>query len=174
MGEEVAALKADKEELQYILAAHRNTCSLQVKVEPVTEEEPPVCGGPAQRGDSQTPETRLSLPPDDRQQHRGSQHRDSIQRHPQLQHLAGGKDRPDAHQHPEPHQSVGSHQDPLRPEHSQLRESGEKTDSDRPAEPQHSGSPHLTVTPPPPHLPIFYKEYYYIILSSLVAQLSCF
>merc|ERR1711874_899309 len=29
--EEVAALKADKEELQYILAAHRNTCSLQVK-----------------------------------------------------------------------------------------------------------------------------------------------
>merc|ERR1712226_1603263 len=40
--EEVAALKADKEELQYILAAHRNTCSLQVKVEPVTEEGPPV------------------------------------------------------------------------------------------------------------------------------------
>merc|ERR1711899_409310 len=42
--EEVAALKADKEELQYILAAHRNTCSLQVKVEPtgVTEEESPV------------------------------------------------------------------------------------------------------------------------------------
>merc|ERR1711936_717402 len=29
--EEVAALKADKEELQYILAAHRNSCSLQVK-----------------------------------------------------------------------------------------------------------------------------------------------
>merc|ERR1712154_524639 len=41
--EEVAALKADKEELQYILAAHRNTCSLQVKAEPVTEEESPVC-----------------------------------------------------------------------------------------------------------------------------------
>merc|ERR1712045_711733 len=42
--EEVAALKADKEELQYILAAHRNTCSLQVKVEPtgITEEESPV------------------------------------------------------------------------------------------------------------------------------------
>merc|ERR1711992_340355 len=40
--EEVAALKADKEELQYILAAHRNTCSLQVKVEPVIEEESPV------------------------------------------------------------------------------------------------------------------------------------
>merc|ERR1712048_1112096 len=40
--EEVAALKADKEELQYILAAHRNTCSLQVKAEPVTEEESPV------------------------------------------------------------------------------------------------------------------------------------
>merc|ERR1712001_21201 len=40
--EEVIALKADKEELQYILAAHRNTCALQVKVEPVTEEEPPV------------------------------------------------------------------------------------------------------------------------------------
>merc|ERR1711899_327935 len=40
--EEVAALKADKEELQYILAAHRNTCSLQVKVEPATEEESPV------------------------------------------------------------------------------------------------------------------------------------
>merc|ERR1712019_255624 len=37
--EEVAALKADKEELQYILAAHRSTCSLQVKVEPGTEEE---------------------------------------------------------------------------------------------------------------------------------------
>merc|ERR1712157_601540 len=30
------------EELQYILAAHRNTCSLQVKAEPVTEEESPV------------------------------------------------------------------------------------------------------------------------------------
>merc|ERR1712062_715712 len=40
--EEVAALKADKEELQHILAAHRNTCSLQVKAEPVTEEESPV------------------------------------------------------------------------------------------------------------------------------------
>merc|ERR1712061_325657 len=42
--EEVAALKADKEELQYILAAHRSTCSLQVKVEPAaaTEEESPV------------------------------------------------------------------------------------------------------------------------------------
>merc|ERR1712045_156602 len=40
--EEVVALKADKEELQYILAAHRNTCSLQVKAEPVTEEESPV------------------------------------------------------------------------------------------------------------------------------------
>merc|ERR1712045_48501 len=40
--EEVAALKADKEELQYILAAHRSTCSLQVKVEPGTEEESPV------------------------------------------------------------------------------------------------------------------------------------
>merc|ERR1711953_1329152 len=40
--EEVAALKADKEELQYILAAHRNTCPLQVKVEPVVEEESPV------------------------------------------------------------------------------------------------------------------------------------
>merc|ERR1711992_505629 len=40
--EEVAALKADKEELQYILAAHRSSCSLQVKVEPPTEEESPV------------------------------------------------------------------------------------------------------------------------------------
>merc|ERR1712045_1008793 len=40
--EEVAALKADKEELQYILAARRNSCSLQVKVEPATEEESPV------------------------------------------------------------------------------------------------------------------------------------
>merc|ERR1712183_801071 len=37
--EEVAALKADKEELQYILAAHRSSCSLQVKVEPATEDE---------------------------------------------------------------------------------------------------------------------------------------
>merc|ERR1712018_1000577 len=37
-----AALKADKEELQYILAAHRSSCSLQVKVEPATEEESPV------------------------------------------------------------------------------------------------------------------------------------
>merc|ERR1712045_683199 len=40
--EEGAALKADKEELQYILAAHRSSCSLQVKVEPATEEESPV------------------------------------------------------------------------------------------------------------------------------------
>merc|ERR1712158_47524 len=40
--EEVAALKADKEELLYILAAHRSSCSLQVKVEPATEEESPV------------------------------------------------------------------------------------------------------------------------------------
>merc|ERR1712226_356704 len=42
--EEVAALKADKEELQYILSTHRSTCSLQVKVEPAaaTEEESPV------------------------------------------------------------------------------------------------------------------------------------
>merc|ERR1712060_768774 len=41
-----------------------------------------------------------------------------------------------------------SHQDPLRPEHSQLRESREETDSDGPPQSQHSGSPHLTVTPP--------------------------
>merc|ERR1712241_1261892 len=40
--EEVVALKAEKEELQYILAAHRSPCSLQVKVEPGTEEESPV------------------------------------------------------------------------------------------------------------------------------------
>merc|ERR1712066_907143 len=40
--EEVVALKAEKEELQYILAAHRTTCALQVKVEPATEEESPV------------------------------------------------------------------------------------------------------------------------------------
>jgi len=40
--EEVVALKAEKEELQYILAAHRSTCALQVKVEPATEEETPV------------------------------------------------------------------------------------------------------------------------------------
>merc|ERR1719220_952907 len=102
---------------------------------------------------SQTPETRLSLPPDDRQQHRGSQHRHSLQRHPQLQHLVGGEDRADADQHPESLQSVESHQDPLRPEHSQLRESREETDSDGPPQSQHSGSPHLTVTPPTsPHL----------------------
>merc|ERR1711881_558783 len=40
--EEVIALKAEKEELQYILNAHRETCSLQVKVEPSIEEESPV------------------------------------------------------------------------------------------------------------------------------------
>merc|ERR1712020_670113 len=40
--EEVIALKAEKKELQYILNAHRETCSLQVKVEPSIEEESPV------------------------------------------------------------------------------------------------------------------------------------
>merc|ERR1712130_759216 len=40
--EEVVALRAEKEELQYILSAHRTTCALQVKVEPATEEEAPV------------------------------------------------------------------------------------------------------------------------------------
>merc|ERR1719189_2986888 len=39
--EEVIALKAEKEELQFILNAHRETCSLQVKVEPSIEEESP-------------------------------------------------------------------------------------------------------------------------------------
>merc|ERR1712241_618704 len=34
--EEVAALREEKEELQYILAAHRTYCTLQVKVEQVT------------------------------------------------------------------------------------------------------------------------------------------
>merc|ERR1711899_498901 len=40
--EEVVALKAEKEELQYILAAHRSTCSLQVKSsqEPVKPQRP--------------------------------------------------------------------------------------------------------------------------------------
>ena len=37
--EEVVALKAEKEELQYIPVAHRSTCTLQVKVEPASEEE---------------------------------------------------------------------------------------------------------------------------------------
>merc|ERR1719336_3468173 len=36
--EEVAALRAEKEELQYILDAHRSTCSLQVKAEQVELE----------------------------------------------------------------------------------------------------------------------------------------
>merc|ERR1711963_92184 len=36
--EEVAALRAEKEELQYILDAHRSTCSLQVKGEQVELE----------------------------------------------------------------------------------------------------------------------------------------
>ena len=40
--EEVVALKAEKEELQYILAAHMSTCALQVKVELASEEESPV------------------------------------------------------------------------------------------------------------------------------------
>ena len=42
MEEEVVALKAEKEELQYILAAHMSTCALQVKVELASEEESPV------------------------------------------------------------------------------------------------------------------------------------
>merc|ERR1712119_3273 len=47
--------------------------------------------------------------------------------------------------------------DPLRPQHSQLREPGEKTDSDGPPESLHPGSPHLTVTPhSTSFLPIFY------------------
>ena len=37
--EEVVTLKSEKEELQYIPAAHRSTCALQVKVEPTSEEE---------------------------------------------------------------------------------------------------------------------------------------
>merc|ERR1712241_329427 len=37
--EEVAALREEKEELQYILAAHRNTCTLQVKVEEEEESQ---------------------------------------------------------------------------------------------------------------------------------------
>jgi len=36
--EEVATLRAEKEELQYILEAHRTTCTLQVKVEQVEPE----------------------------------------------------------------------------------------------------------------------------------------
>merc|ERR1712020_44442 len=36
--EEVAALREEKEELQYILAAHRTYCTLQVKVEQVESE----------------------------------------------------------------------------------------------------------------------------------------
>jgi len=36
--EEVATLRAEKEELQYILEAHRTSCSLQVKVEQVEPE----------------------------------------------------------------------------------------------------------------------------------------
>merc|ERR1711874_511249 len=56
------------------------------------------------------------------------------------------EDRADPDQHPEPHQSVGASQDQLRPQHSELREPGETTDSDGPAQSQHSGSPHLPVT----------------------------
>merc|ERR1711884_74565 len=37
--EEVASLREEKEELQYILAAHRNTCTLQVKVEEEEESQ---------------------------------------------------------------------------------------------------------------------------------------
>merc|ERR1712168_1190264 len=40
--EEVAALREEKEELQYILATHRNTCTLQVKVEEEEESQSPV------------------------------------------------------------------------------------------------------------------------------------
>merc|ERR1712193_583959 len=133
MGEEVAALKADKEELQYILAAHRNTCSLQVKAEPVTEEESPVYV------EVQPKEETVKL------------QRHALQRHPQLQHPAGGEDRPDPDQHPEPHQSVGWSEGQLQPQHSNLWQPGEKTDSDGPSQSQHSGSPYFPV-PSPPHL----------------------
>merc|ERR1711913_115522 len=109
-----------------------------------------VCPGPVQPGASQTSETReagLPLPHTaHRQQHRGRRHRHSLQRHPQLQHPAGGEDRADPDQHPKPHQSVGASQDQLRPQHSELREPGETIDSDGPAQSQHSGSPHLPVT----------------------------
>merc|ERR1712045_746148 len=40
--EEVAALREEKEELQYILAAHRTYCTLQVKVEEEEESQSPV------------------------------------------------------------------------------------------------------------------------------------
>merc|ERR1719461_1071802 len=133
-------------------------------------------GSSAQGGDSQTPETRLSLTSHDGQQHRGSLHRHALQRHPQLQHPAGGEDRPDPHQHPEPLQPLGSSQGQLQPQHSYLREPGETTDSDGPPESQHPGSPHLTVTSSSHLLPIFIKIFIIIsssILSSLVAQLSC-
>merc|ERR1711913_266083 len=39
---ETLQVEVNNWELQYILAAHRSTCSLQVKVEPGTEEESPV------------------------------------------------------------------------------------------------------------------------------------
>merc|ERR1711874_679501 len=85
-------------------------------------------------------------------------------------------DRPDPHKHPEPLQPLGSSQGQLQPEHSDLREPGETTDSDGPPESQHPGSPHLTVTSSSHLLPIFINIFILIfsrILSSLVAQLSC-
>merc|ERR1712062_557120 len=60
-------------------------------------------------------------------------------------------------EHPEPLQPLGSSQGQLQPEHSDLREPGETTDSDGPPESQHPGSPHLTVTSSSPLLPIFIK-----------------
>ena len=60
--EEVVALKAEKEELQYIPVAHRSTCTLQVKVEMASEEESPgILGALSNEGPAQSQHSGLGL-----------------------------------------------------------------------------------------------------------------
>merc|ERR1719210_1123351 len=126
-------------------------------------------------GAGQAPKTCLPLPrPGHRQEHRGGPHRHAEQRHPKLQHPAGGQDGADPHQHPHADQSLGHGQDQLQPQHPQLLLPAEEPHRGGPAQSQHPGTP-LTVTSAQYAsytANIFYKDCPRIILSlsSLVAE----
>merc|ERR1712088_652411 len=154
--EEVAALKADKEELQYILAAHRSTCSLQVKVEPAaaTEEESPVFVEVQPSQETVKPQRpgSLSLTPLTVNNIEGVSIDTPSNGILSFNTLLEGK--------------TGLTPTILSP--TRLWESGEKTDSDRPAQSQHSGSPHLTVTPHLTSCQYFIKKYYQLLLYNFI------
>merc|ERR1712012_843178 len=143
--QEIAALRAEKEEMAFILDAHRTSCKLltgqhqQQQQQQQQQESTDDVFVKMETVETSDPETSVTVSPaQDSDQWCWYCH--SQQRHPQLRLSDGGKDRSD------PHLSADTNEDDHQSQHSQLWISTEKHRLHTTVQPQHRGqSAHLTV-----------------------------